>query len=168
MNNFIFRNRRLGSSGDPHSVQIEGGNPTFVNNTVVRSDSNGLLVGSSATATIVNNIFAFNGSEGNDRRGRGICNFGSGVTLQYNLFYKNVISALLQSGKDFKKVSKADSSLGDPLLVGNLDGNPKFRPIKRGNAKGKKVKDRGHPAAAYNDADDSRNDIGIAGGPEGG
>ena len=44
-NNLIVRNRRSeGSFGDPHGIQIISGSPVVVNNTVFRSDSNGIHI----------------------------------------------------------------------------------------------------------------------------
>ena len=41
-NNLVAYNRT--TSGDPHGIQVSGADPVIVNNTVVRTDSNGLFV----------------------------------------------------------------------------------------------------------------------------
>lgn len=76
-NNLIAYNANAG--GDPHSVQIVNASPVVVNNTIVRGDSNGILVsGAASLPVIVSNLLVYNGSRpaGFEARGRGICDFG--------------------------------------------------------------------------------------------
>ena len=138
----------------------------IVNNTIVRNDSNGILLDGNSPAVIMNNIIALNGSKSGPRRGRGICDFStSDTTIQYNLFFRNEIAAILADGTDFKKITKAQNRV--TTLAGNVDGNPRFRKIRQGTLKRRsKAKNRGNPETQYNDLNDSRNDIGLTGGPD--
>ncbi|MHC4861980.1 MAG: hypothetical protein ACYTDY_18015, partial [Planctomycetota bacterium] len=175
---------------DPHAIEVVNASPTIVNNTVVRNDSNGIILRGDSPAVVLNNLLALNGSKG---RGRGICDFSDGGVgrIQYNLLWKNRKSALLTDGTDFKKIAKADARIGLPRLTGNVDGNPKFllrprRPPKLGSRRFKRITvaefaaglrprdtgrrlravDAGDPDPAHADRDGSRNDIGFTGGPE--
>ncbi len=177
-NNLIIYNRHNG--GDPHGVQIVGASPIFVNNTIARSDSNGMLISGAAFPIIMNNIIALNGSSVlGDVRGRGICDFSNDQAfIAYNDFFSNRIAALLRNGQDWRRVRTLQQESGDPNIIENLDGSPAFRrPISRNpdvaayedfflKARGRqRARDRGNPDPACNDLDDSRNDMGFTGGP---
>ena len=175
-NNLIIYNTNDGS-GDPHAVEIVDASPWIVNNTIVRSDSNGLI--SRGGAPIIrNNLLAWNGSRsGGSQRGRGICDFSDErASIHYNGFHRNTISAILRGGRDWKRVRQLQSQRPDPLVRGNIDGNPTFEtrpPVNSAAAeysgfelKGAgKALDRGDPAPVCNDLDGTRNDLGFTGGP---
>jgi hypothetical protein len=122
-NNLVIYNANAG--GDPHAIEVVDAAPTVVNNTVVRNDSNGIILRGDSAALVQGNLLAWNGSKG---RGRGICDFSGGRgEIRYNLFFRNRRSALLTDGTDFRRIAKAGKRIGAPRLVGNLDGNPRFR-----------------------------------------
>jgi hypothetical protein len=78
--------------GDPHSIEVVDAFPSIINNTILRNDSNGIILRGSSPALILNNLIALNGSRG---RGRGICDFSGGVaTIHYNLFWRNRRAAI--------------------------------------------------------------------------
>jgi len=186
-NNLVIYNANSGL--DPHAIEVVDASPTIVNNTVVRNDSNGIVLRGDSAAVILNNLLALNGSRG---RGRGICDFSGGVgRIGHNLFWKNRKSALLTDGTDFRRIKKAEDRIGAPRLEGNADGSPPFRlrprrPPKLGSRRldrltvadlaaglrprtdGRRLRavDAGDPDPVHDDLDDSRNDIGFTGGPE--
>ncbi len=166
--------------GEPHSIDINAASPTIVNNTIVRGDSNGIIIRGASAPVLMNNIIAVNGSvTATDRRGRGICDFSSGGTavIHYNNFSRNRIGALLTNGRDFAFIRGAQRIIGAPRLVGNVDGRPGF--VGRvGRSVGEAVlahfalDGRGHATDAgnadlqFDDLDGTRNDIGFTGGPQ--
>jgi nitrous oxidase accessory protein NosD len=75
-NNLVAYNSTGG--GDPHALEIVDAGPSVVNNTIVRNDSNGIILRGSSPADIRNNVIAVNGSRG---RGRGICDFSGGLDI---------------------------------------------------------------------------------------
>ncbi len=174
-NNLVFRSRRRGNA-DPHGIEIVDASPTVVNNTVVKGDSNGLIIRGTSSPLIANNVFAINGSRvGRKLRGRGICDFSGGAAvIRHNVFFKNRKSAILRSGTDSKKIARLENELADPNLVGNTDGNPRYH-----GTRGRKVRyrdftprgarsrarDAGDPAPEHEDLDGTRNDAGFTGGP---
>jgi hypothetical protein len=187
-NNLVIYNANSGL--DPHAIEVVDASPTIVNNTVVRNDSNGVILRGDSPAVVLNNLLALNGSKG---RGRGICDFSVGGVgrIAYNLFWKNRKSALLTDGTDFRKIKRAEARIGPPRLEGNVDGSPRFllrprRPPKLGGKRfdrltvadlaeglrpgegGRRLRavDAGDPDPAHDDLDGSRNDIGFTGGPE--
>lgn len=183
-NNLIAYN--LTAQGDPHSVEIVDSGPRFINNTVVRGDSNGLIIRGNSPALIMNNIIAYNGLRvDGDRRGRGICDFSTGgsAQIQYNVFRLNNVAALLTSGTDFRRIRTAQRVVAPPRLLGNVDGRPGFvrrRPARIGDldTEGFAVVDfaldltrrgfaidAGNPDPAFNDRNGTRNDAGFTGGP---
>jgi len=168
LNNVLVFNRNTSVGGDPHNMQIQGGAPLILNNTIVRGDSNGLLM-SNTSALVVDNVFAWN-------RGRGICDFsGGGARIYYNAFHGNDRAALLTDGVDYAKVADAEAAIGLPRLVGNIDGDPGFEPrIRKRAASGDGpftlaadalARDAGLPVTPFDDPDGTRNDLGATGGP---
>jgi hypothetical protein len=186
-NNLVLYNHTV-AFGDPHSIEVVEAAPEIVNNTIVRNDSNGIILRGDSPATVMNNLITRNGSRG---RGRGICDFsiGGSALIQYNLFHRNRKSALLTNGKDFKRIRRAQLEIAPPRLEGNIDGRPNFvvrrSPPKLGSRRMEDTPladfvenllldtmaskpiatDSGNPAPAFNDLDGSRNDIGFTGGP---
>ncbi len=150
-NNLIIYNTNDGS-GDPHAVEIVGASPWVVNNTVVRSDSNGVI-------------------------SRGICDFSNGqASIHYNGFHRNTVAAILRDGRDWKKIRHLQSRRPDPLVERNIDGNPNFAARPPANADAASYSDfelagagkalnRGDPAMECTDLDGTRNDLGFTGGP---
>lgn len=179
-NNLIAYNGHDGG-GDPHSVEIQDAAPVVANNTIVRGDSNGLIVRGLSAPLIVNNIIAYNGSfTDGAQRGRGICDFSGGrAVIRYNDFSRNRVGALLTDGTDYRVIRRAQAAIAPPRLEANRDGSPRFaeRPHRRPplvlapedffpqRGATSRVIDRGDPDARYADRDGSRNDIGFTGGP---
>lgn len=173
-NNLVAYNGSAG--GDPHSVQIRDASPALVNNTIVRGDSNGILVSGLSAPLIMNNVIAYNGSiVDGERRGRGICDFSGGTAvIAWNVFHKNRVAALLTDGRDFHRIRGAQLRVAPPRLEGNRDGRPFLRRPERALAdaalagdflpRGGAV-DGGNPDPRWNDRDGSRNDAGFTGGP---
>ena len=184
-NNVVLYNH--GSApGDPHSIEVVDAAPSIVNNTIVRSDSNGILLRGDSPALVMNNVIAENGSKG---RGRGICDISSGgsAVIAYNLFWRNRIAALLTDQTDFRRVAGAQQRIGAPRLVGNVDGSPELtgrQPIAdgplhlrtplsklvrdlipRADARRRRALDAGNPDPSFADRDGTRNDLGFTGGP---
>jgi nitrous oxidase accessory protein NosD len=168
-NNAVVWNRSAG--GDPHNLQVVRGAPVIVNNTVVRGDSNGILVSGASGALILNNIIAFNA-------GRGICDFSPGTaSIHYNVFFRNRKAALLTGGVNWDRIESAQAAIGLPRLLGNRDVRPGFDPdIPKGVASGSvdyglaadaAARDVGHPHPLFADANGTRNDAGSTGGPLG-
>jgi nitrous oxidase accessory protein NosD len=160
----------VSAGADPHTVQISGGAPRIVNNTIVEGDSNGILINNAAQAVVANNIIAHNGSRpvGDDARGRGICDFSGGqAQIRYNRFFRNQVGALLAGGRDWRRVEQAQRTLQFPTLVGNQDGSPGFD--GRGGdytlRAGSRAHHTGDPDPAFFNPDGSRNTVGYTGGP---
>lgn len=180
-NNLIVYNRH--TAGDPHAIQVQDASPVIENNTIVRNDSNGILLAGGGTPLVVNNILAWNGSYVEDagKRGRGICDFTPGSIVRYNLFFRNRVAALLRGGTDYRRVRVAQAVLEDPDLVGNVDGNPQLarrRPARTAEeatlsdfaplaVATSPIAGAGDPDPAYANADGGRNTIGHTGGPFG-
>ncbi len=189
-NNLVMYNSNVG--GDPHSIEVVDASPLIINNTIVRNDSNAVILRGNSPAVVMNNILALNGSvPGAERRGRGICDFSIGgvAEIQYNLFHRNRRSALLTGGTDYKRISRAQRVIAPPRLEGNTDGKPNYaqrrNPARQGSrrmmetsfddlvaglelsttAKRQRATDAGNPDPAFNDLDGSRNDTGFTGGP---
>jgi hypothetical protein len=185
-NNAVLYNHTGG--GDPHAVEVVNASPTIVNNTILRNDSNGIILRGDSPALTLNNLIGLNGSRG---RGRGICDFSGGVArIHYNLFWRNRIAALLTDGRDFRSIVRAERVIGLPRLTGNVKGYPEFtwrRRLPRLGSRrfqdltlqellpglqprldGRRQKaiDAGQPDPVHDDLDGSRNDIGMTGGPE--
>ena len=114
----------------------------------------------------MNNIIAFNGTTNGFRRGRGICDFSSAdVSINYNMFFDNEISALLKNGRDYRRIRNAEPS--DNVISDNADRNPRFRRVRRGSLLARsRARNRGNIDPQFNDRDGTRNDIGFTGGPE--
>jgi len=178
-NNVLAHNTH--SAGDPHSLEVDGAAPLVVNNTIVRGDSNGVILRGSAGAVLRGNVIARNGSRvGGKLRGRGICDFsGESAVIVHNVFHRNRIAAFLRGGKDWKKAERFQKREPDDTQVfGNRDGKPGFlRNPKRNpnrsdladlalrDSRRAKARDAGDPDPVCNDLDGTRNDAGHAGGP---
>jgi len=180
-NNLIIYNRH--TAGDPHAIQVQEASPTIENNTIVRNDSNGILLAGGGTPRVVNNILAWNGSYVADtgKRGRGICDFSPASVVRYNLFHKNRVAALLRGGTDYRRAEVAQAVLDDPDLLGNVDGNPRLtrrRPPRNAadaplaafalaDASRGPATHAGDPDPGFENGDGTRNTIGHTGGPFG-
>jgi hypothetical protein len=176
-NNLVIHNRRLGA-GDPHGIEIVNAAPLVVNNTIARTDSNGLILRGNSAAVVANNIFAYNGARVRGKlRGRGICDFSGGrATISGNVFHRNRIAALLRGGQDWKRIERFQAMAPDPLVTGNSDASPGFlrrpgRLARRARARhfalrrNARARDAGLADPLCNDADGTRNDAGHTGGP---
>ena len=119
----------LQDAGDPHAVQSRNTSVGLIEHNVVgRGGSNGIHFGQSSSPLVRHNILFENGSPADPRRGRGICALTSAPRrVSYNLFYGNVISAILLGGiGDFSAAEANDLDPGDEIHD-NIDGNPLFR-----------------------------------------
>jgi hypothetical protein len=183
LNNLIAYNGNAG--GDPHGVEIVAAAPRVLNNTIVRGDSNGIILRGNSPALIMNNVIAYNGSvQDGDRRGRGICDFSGGAArIHYNLFFRNRIGALLTNGTELRAIRRAERQIGLPRLTGNLDKAPGFvrrvpPPLESPEAAAAVPSafllrtmgsigalHAGNPDPAYADRDGMRNTLGFTGGP---
>jgi hypothetical protein len=179
LNNLIIYNGTV--QNDPHGVEIVDAAPVLLNNTIARGDSNGIILRGASAAVIMNNMIVRNGSvTAGSRRGRGICDFSGGrARIQYNLFARNRVGALLTNGKDYRSIARAEAEIGPPRLGHNTDGpaglagkirrDPSrvsvldFR-LRSGDVR-VPARDGGDPDPLFNDVDGSRNDIGVGGGP---
>jgi hypothetical protein len=185
-NNLVLYNHT--AQADPHSIEVVDAAPRIVNNTIVRNDSNGIILRGASPAVVMNNLIALNGSRG---RGRGICDFSAGgiAVIQYNLFYRNRVAALLTDGRDFRRINRAQQAIAPPRLEGNIDGKPNYvqrrKPPRLGSRRmlktpvaafvaglrlstmRRKIRatDAGNPDPGFDDLDGTRNDIGFTGGP---
>lgn len=175
INNLIVYNAT--ARGDPHSVEVTDAAPQIVNNTIVRSDSNGIILHGNSPAVVMNNILAFNG-------GRGICDFSTdgSAAIHYNLFFRNRRGALLTKGRNFRSIARAERQIGLPRLQGNRDGLPEFMvplPARTPGASGVAVEaftlsttrpgaglHAGNPEPVFNNLDGTRNTLGFTGGPD--
>lgn len=180
-NNLIVYNGHAGA-GDPHGVEIVNASPWLINNTIAFGDSNGIVIRGRSAPLVMNNVIARNGSEvdGADR-GRGICDFSTGgtATIQYNVFHRNRVAALLTDGTDFWRIRLAQNSVPPPRLFENRDGNPRFRGPRLTSPSrailpdaflldaelGSAAIDAGNPEPIHDDLDGTRNDAGFTGGP---
>jgi hypothetical protein len=185
-NNLVMYNST--AQGDPHSIEVVDSAPEIINNTIVRNDSNAVILRGASPAVVMNNLLALNGSRG---RGRGICDFSIGgvALIQYNLFHRNRVAALLTDGQDFRRMRRAQAQIPPPRLLDNVDGKPNYaqrrNPPRLGSRRmmqtsvatlveglglstaGRRLRatDTGNPDAAFDDLNGTRNDIGFTGGP---
>jgi hypothetical protein len=173
-NNLIVYNRT--GRGDPHSVEVTDAAPQIINNSIVRGDSNGIILHGDSPALVMNNILAFNA-------GRGICDFSTdgSALIHYNTFFRNRKGALLTKGRNFRTIARAEHLIGLPRLLGNVDGLPGFvggLPRRKPAASGLTVQDftlstshpgaalhAGNPDVAFDNLDGTRNTAGFTGGP---
>ncbi len=178
-NDVIGWNERIGD-GDPHSLEVRDAAPVIVNATIVRGDSNGVILRGASPARLVASVIARNGSvAGGDARGRGICDFsGETATIRFNVFHRNRVAALLRDGRDWRRVARFQRSRPEATLVaGNRDGAPRFRggiprrfsglelpALLLREARGTAA-DAGDPDPRCADGDGSRQDVGHTGGP---
>ncbi len=184
LNNLLVFNTGVNGS-DPHTIQVANSSPHIVNNTIARNDSNAILTSGTGTPEILNNIFARNGSRlaGFGAKGRGICDFAPGTVTKYNVFYRNVIAAILTAGQDFRLIRRAQLDLQRERLADNIDAAPRFTAGNLPRTLEAAVPERfipstdperpsravgaGDPSPAFNNADGTRNTAGFTGGPLG-
>lgn len=182
LNNLLVFNTGVNGS-DPHTIQVANSSPHIVNNTIARNDSNAILTNGSGTPVILNNIFARNGSrlDGFGAKGRGICDFAPGTITKHNVFYRNVIAAILTAGQDFRLIRRAEVELGRERLANNIDAAPRFTAGKLPRRLEDAVPERfipgddprrpsravgaGDPSPEFNNPDGTRNTAGFTGGP---
>jgi nitrous oxidase accessory protein NosD len=167
--NLVADNGTAPDGGDPHSVEVVGGAPRIVNNTIVDGDSNGIILRGGPSSVVVNNVIAYNGSYRGGARGRGICDFSGGATIRFNVFAGNRRGALLSSdGVNYARIAVAQRRIGESRLSDNLDASPRFVSRRFGDyrlhARSRAI-DRGDPSPALADRDGSRGDVGYTGGP---
>lgn len=178
-NNLVIYNAH--STGDPHAIQSDGASPRIVNNTIVRNDSNGILLAGGGAPEVVANLIAWNGSREPilGARGRGICDFTTGSVVRWNLFHRNRVAALLRAGTDWRRIRSAERALGGPDFTGNQDGSPRLAGGRAPRTSAlatladfdlradSRAVGTGDPDPARANADGSRNTIGHTGGPFG-
>jgi hypothetical protein len=169
-NNLLSYNTNLDGIGDPHTIQVVNATPVIVNNTIVEGDSNGILLSGSVSAAtvIMNNVIALNGTA-RQKRGRGICDFSGGAVIQWNVFYRNTVAALLtRTGRNYRRVRAAEREIGDPNLAFNSDRSPRFEDARRGDFRLRTTspaRNGGNPNTGFANRDGSRNTVGHTGGP---
>jgi hypothetical protein len=170
LNNLISYNHT--AYGDPHSIDVSGGTPAIINNTIVFGDSNAIILRGPTNAIIMNNAIALNGAIILSAvRGRGICDFSTASPLiMYNLFYRNLPGAILSNTfTDYRRIARAQRILDPARVAFNVDGTPRtFRDHRRGDftlGDRSRARDAGNPDALFYDLDGSRNDVGFTGGP---
>jgi nitrous oxidase accessory protein NosD len=168
-NNLIADNGTAPGGGDPHSVEVVGGAPVIVNNTVVDGDSNGIILRGGPGSVVRSNIIAYNGTHRGGSRGRGICDFSDGATIRFNVFAANRRGALLTTGGvNYSRIEVAQRRIGEARLSDNVDGSPRFVGRRSGDYRLRTRSaaiDRGDPDPALADRDGSRGDAGYTGGP---
>ncbi len=178
-NNVLGWNRRDGS-GDPHSLEVRDAAPVIVNNTILRGDSNGVILRGASPARLRGNVIARNGSRvAGQLRGRGICDFsGETAEIRFNVFHRNRIAALLRDGRDWRRVEGFQRARPEVALVEeNVDGAPGFRRAPPQGPRGVEpellalsrrlgaARDAADPDPTCADLDGSRGDAGHGGGP---
>lgn len=167
--NLVAGNGTTPDGGDPHSVEVVGGGPEIVNNTIVDGDSNGIILRGGAASVVTNNVIAYNGTHRGGARGRGICDFSGGATIRFNVFAGNRRGALLSSdGTNYARITVAEKRIGEPRLSDNVDASPRFVSRRFGDYHlhpRSRAIDRGDPDPALADRDGSRGDPGYTGGP---
>jgi hypothetical protein len=183
----IFNNLMVFNTGvngsDPHTIQVASSSPRIINNTIARNDSNAILTSGSGVPEIRNNIFARNGSRTVETgtKGRGICDFAPGTVTMHNLFYRNVIAAILTAGRDFRRIRRAQEELGRARLANNIDAAPRFDAGGLPRTLEDAVPERfvpstdperpsravgaGDPSPEFENPDGSTNTVGFTGGP---
>lgn len=171
-NNLIADNATVSLlAGDAHGVEIQGGAPVVLNNTIVDGDSNGIILRAGAAAVIRGNVLAYNGSQtAGEARGRGICDFSGGAAvIQSNLFSTNRRGALLTTGGvNYGRIAVAQRRIAEARIAGNRDGSPRFVARRDGDyrlGRNSRAIDLGDPDPALADRDGTRNDAGYTGGP---
>lgn len=171
-NNLVAGNATVSLlAGDAHGVEIVGGAPLLLNNTIVDGDSNGIILRSGAAAVIRANVLAYNGSQtAGEARGRGICDFSGGAAvIRHNLFSTNRRGALLTTGGvNYSRIAVAERRIGEARIAGNRDGSPRFAARRDGDYRlgvRSRAIDLGDPDPALADRDGTRNDAGYTGGP---
>ena len=175
-NNVIAYNSR-NASGDPHGIQSDASSPMIVNNTLAAGDSNAMFLTGGAPV-VRNNVLSRNGAGTfGSGRGRGICNFAPGAEIHYNVFYRNIRSALLYQGRDFARIREAQRFFGSPRLTRNRDRNPGFKRRRPRHPRAEfllrdfelrdtsRILNRGDRAPEFHNHDGTRNTPGFTGGP---
>jgi len=127
----------------------------------------GILIEGPGAANIVNCFFYNNMSSSR--------NYSGAVVSRGEVSIMNTIIWMNSGYKDFKLFSKhSNYTISDEFKtesgVGNLISNPSFINIEGRNyrlSEGSPGVNAGHPSETYNDADGTRNNIGIYGGPFG-
>ncbi len=170
----IFCN--TGASPEICNVRVEGNStgiatwngaaPYLHNNVIVNNTYNGISI--SSKPTVINNTIATNNAgiydsggyrppimnniiTGNTSRGIGCVNASVPTDISYNDVWNN--------GQDYYNCSPGTGDISaDPDYVNEPVGDYHLQP-------GSPCIDAGNPAAAYDDPDGSRNDMGAYGGP---
>ncbi len=169
-NNLLSFNTNRDGIGDPHTIQVVNATPVILNNTIVEGDSNGILLSGNASAptVIMNNVIALNGTA-RERRGRGVCDFSGGAVIQYNVFHRNTVAALLtRTGRNYRRVRAAERAIADPNLAFNSDRSPRFVDARGGDFRLRATSpatNGGNPDPAFANRDGTRNTVGHTGGP---
>jgi parallel beta-helix repeat protein len=194
-NNVFYKNktRSFKPGNIAHTIYVDDSSPTINNNTFLSNDRSGVYVRGLSAPLITSNIFAYMGTikgperkkEDNfgekEKRGRAVyienLQGGSNVQLTYNISFGQNISDVYIQGTDFSFttldenpisfVTTNNNIVADPVLSGiTLNKNSKVRSFSSADlGSSSPAINAGNPDEAFNDADDSRNDIGATGGP---
>jgi parallel beta-helix repeat protein len=140
----------------------QAGTPLILNNTIVNNHAGGIIMGAPPTAqTIKNNIIASNDT--------GIFYYGDLTSpntgqISYNNVWHNTT-------RDYFPNMYPPGTFTPSPGTGEISADPMFVDATAGDyhlAEGSPCIDTGDPAAAYNDPDGTRNDMGAYGGQGGG
>jgi parallel beta-helix repeat protein len=144
-NNLIARNQAVNNTGG--GIVISNAHPAIINNTMFSNLKGGIRVDSSTPPTVMNNIIVSNHDS------YGISSAYSTFTPIYNDVWDNL------SGHNYEGTSGGTGSISsDPKFVNA--GKNDFHLLS-----GSPGIDTGNPDSAYLDADHSRNNMGMYGGP---
>jgi hypothetical protein len=133
--------------GRQDGIVLNQAAPTIRNNVITEHSGAG-IVNAQASPRLINNIITRNAGGGI------VCQYPyTAPVIMYNDLWQN----------------RPEDYLGCTPGEGNLSQEPGFVAAQQGDYRlrdDSPLKDAGHPAAEFNDADGSRSDLGISGGPQ--
>lgn len=141
LSGFVIRRSRQAG------IFLNQATPTIRNNVITDNAGPGIVC-AQASPQLINNILTHNAGGGV------VCQYpGTAPAIAYNNLWQNHPADYLGCTP-----GEGNRSL-DPGFVNALQGDYRLRDDSP-------LRDAGHPAAAFNDTDGSRSDLGIAGGPQ--
>ena len=154
----LIRNSLVATTAGDAPLSTGSPMPSLVNVTLVGGDSS-VDIGDQAASSleVLNSVFV-------DASDVAVVSgdVATGMLPQYNVFWDNAVDASYPIGPT--NLTTCDPGL-PPVPSDPLD--PSFGPSAWVPGPSSCLNDSGHPAASYNDADGTRNDIGATGGPGG-